>query len=188
MESEELDSLVYAKLQESLKMSSPEQLQISVATLIKLLQNILDHPEDPKYRSIKRTNKAIQSRLLSTPGITELLGVIRFQPVDNETLTLQDISTVEVPLVILQAFESEVKDLLKTEEEKDNEKRQLEIRKQAKEKEEAKKRLLQQAALDRKETKDQLMPTQDSHAIKRAPCQAKTFKDIGVDLNARKGG
>jgi uncharacterized protein (DUF58 family) len=188
MEIEEVDCGIYSRLQESSKITAPEQLQQSLTTLQRLLQNIQDHPEEAKYRSIKRSNKAIQSRLLSIHGMLDILNIVGFRPLDSDTLSIISLDNVDTALVILQAFEAELKDSLKTEEEKDNDRRQLEIRRQAREKEEAKKRLLQQAALDRQESKIQLMPTQDSHAINRGPGQAKTFKDIGVDLNVQKKG
>ena len=183
-----LDSEIYNRLQNLLKANPSSQAQLTVATLLRLLQNINEHPEEAKYRSIKKSNKAIQAKLLTTNGIVELLDLIGFRAVDSDTLTVENIENVEIALIMTQAFESEMKDTLKTEEEKENDKRQLEIKRQMKEKEEAKKRLLEQAALDRKETNNQLMPTQDSRAINRAPVKPKTFKDIGVDLNTPKKG
>ena len=188
MESEEVDTALYSRLQESLKVSSPDQLKIMTATLVKLLQNIFEHPEENKFRSIKKSNKAIQAKLLSIHGVPEMLNLIGFRDIDADTLNIQNIEHIDTALTIIQVFETEIKDSLKTEEEKEHDKRQLEIRRQQKQKEEAKKRLMEQAALDRKETKTQLMPTQDSHAINRGPGQARTFKDIGVDLNKERKG
>ena len=188
MESEDLDSALYSKLQESLKVSPPDQLQTSVVTLQRLLQNINDHPEESKFRSIKRSNKAIQSKLLGVHGMPEILHLIGFRPQDPDTLSLTDTAAVDTALTMLHVFESELREARKSEEEKDNDKRQLEIRRIAKQKEEAKKRLIQQAALDRKETSNQLIPTQDSHAVNRGPGQVTTFKGIGVDLNTAKKG
>ena len=188
MESEDLDSALYSKLQESLKVSPADHLQTSVSTLQRLLQNIADHPEEAKFRSIKKSNKAIQSKLLSIHGMPEILSLIGFRAQDADTLSLTDTASVDTALTMMQVFESELREMRKTEEQKDNDKRQLEIRRHAKQKEEAKKRLMEQAALDRKETNTHLMPTQDSHAVNRGPGQVTTFKGIGVDLNTAKKG
>jgi hypothetical protein len=188
MESEDLDSQLYCLLQASLKLSSPDQLVLSVSTLLKLLQNILTQPAELKFRTIKRSNKVIQTRLLSVPNMSDVLALIGFRPVDADVLQIDCIDSLDIAAAILQSFESELRESMKTEEEKETERRQMEIRKQARAKEDAKKKVLEQAALDRKETGVSLMPTQDSHAVHRGPGQARTFKDIGVDLNAVKKG
>lgn len=188
MESEDLDTALYAKLQESLKTAPPDQVQISVVTLQRLLQNINDHPEEAKFRSIRKSNKVIQAKLLSLDGMGEILNLIGFRPSDADTLVISDVTTIETALIMLQVFESEIKESLKTDQEKEQEKRQLEIRRLAKQKEEAKRKLVEQAALDRKEMNTNLLPTQDSHAVHRGPGQVTTFKKIGVDLNTEKKG
>jgi hypothetical protein len=188
MEVEDLDCQIYSHLQSSQKASDPSHLKVSISTLLRLLQNISDHPSEAKFRSIKRSNKAIQSKLLSVQGISEILTLVGFTAQDTDTLTLSSTQNIETAMVILQAFECELAESLKTEEEKEHERRQQEIRKKAQEKEEHKKRLLEGARLDRQETNTKLMPTQDSVAINRGPGTAKTFKDIGVDLNVQKKG
>ena len=188
MESEDIDSQLYSRLQESSKITPPEQLQVSIATLFKLLQNINDHPEEAKFRSIKRSNKVIQSKLLSTHNMPDILALVGFQPIDSDVIAIQNLEHLDVALTMLQVFQAELADSMKTEEEKEHERKKLEIRRQQTAKEDAKKRLLEQAALDRKETNTKMIPTQDSHAIHRGPGQARTFKDIGVDLNTVKKG
>ena len=188
MEEEGIDCQIYSQLLCSQQTSDPNQLKVSISTLLRLLQNISDNPEEAKYRSVKKSNKVIQTKLLNTPGVLELMNLIGFDQQDADTLTMQNTSNLEVALVMLQAFNCELLDSLKTEEEKEHEKRQQEIRRKAQEKEEHKRRLLEGARLDRQETNTKLMPTQDSVAIIRGPTTAKTFKDIGVDLNVQKKG
>ena len=188
MEEEGIDCQIYSQLLCSQQSCDPNKLKTSVSTLLRLLQNISDHPEEAKYRSVKKSNKTIQTKLLSTPGILELLNLIGFDHQDSDTLTMQNTHNIETAMVMLQVFDSELSEGLKTEEEKEHEKRQQDIKKKAQEKEEHKRRLLEGAKLDRQETNTRLMPTQDSVAIVRGPTTAKTFKDIGVDLNVQKKG
>lgn len=188
MESEDIDSQIYSRLQRSTTLTPADQVKASVSVLTRLLQNISSNPEESKYRSIKKSNKAIQAKLLSVAGMPEILNLIGFVPQDSDTLTIHDISNVETSLIMLQVFDSELAENLKTEEQKENERRLEEIRKKKIEQDEKKKMLLQQAKLDRQETNTKLMPTQDSVAVNRGPTQAKTFKDIGVDLNTQKKG
>lgn len=188
MEEEGIDCQIYSQLLCSQQSCNPTQLKTSIITLLRLLQNISDHPEEAKYRSVKRSNKAIQTKLLNTSGILELMNLIGFDHQDSDTLTIQNTENIETAMIMLQAFDSELSENLKTEEEKEHEKRQQEIRRKAQEKEEHKRRLLEGAKLDRQETNTKLMPTQDSVAIIRGPTTAKTFKDIGVDLNVQKKG
>ena len=188
MESEDIDSKIYSHLQTSKSLAGPDQVKSSVSILTRLLQNINNNPEESKYRSIKKSNKAISAKLLSISNMPEILSLIGFAPQDSDTLTIHDTTNIETALVMLQVFDSELQESLKTEEEKENERRLEEIRKRKLEQDEKKKKLLQDAKLDRQETNTKLMPTQDSVAVNRGPTHATTFKDIGVDLNTQKKG
>ena len=77
----------------------------------------------------------------------------------------------------------------KTPEQRAIEKRDAEIKAKMDAKAAQKRKILEQAELDRKEQAKQLRPTEDSKAVNRAfgsGTQAN-FRDIGVDLN-KKGG
>lgn len=51
----------------------------AVRILLLLLDNILTHPSEAKFRSIRVENKTIKERLLSLEGGNELLCAIGFQ-------------------------------------------------------------------------------------------------------------
>ncbi len=52
--------------------------------MLKLLNNILKNPREEKFRMIKKTNAAIQSKLLSVKGVPELLEALGFISIDEE--------------------------------------------------------------------------------------------------------
>lgn len=45
-----------------------EQQEACYKTLLKLLENVVTNPQEPKFRSIKRTNVVIQAKVLDCPG------------------------------------------------------------------------------------------------------------------------
>ena len=51
--------------------------------LEKLISNIISNPNDPKYRTIKTTNPAIQAKLMSVKGIEKLILMLGYQPRDG---------------------------------------------------------------------------------------------------------
>ena len=55
----------------------PSEYKTALEIMTKLLKNIIEHPEDPKFRVIKKSNAIISSKLLNIPeivGILEILG------------------------------------------------------------------------------------------------------------------
>mmetsp|Transcript_47428 Transcript_47428/g.152282 ORF Transcript_47428/g.152282 Transcript_47428/m.152282 type:complete len:176 (+) Transcript_47428:129-656(+) len=83
--------------------SSAEPLQLALAelkgqngwpaqetcysTLLKLLQNVVDKPEEPKFRSIKATNATIKAKVLDCAGARAFLLAAGFAE-DGDLLTL----------------------------------------------------------------------------------------------------
>ena len=53
--------------------------------LMKLIGNILNTPQDEKFRILKKSNKAIQTKLLSLKGIPELIKALGYTDVDEES-------------------------------------------------------------------------------------------------------
>ncbi|CAB3405783.1 unnamed protein product [Caenorhabditis bovis] len=56
---------------------------IAIETISKYLQNILEHPDEEKYRSIRAGNKAFQERVASAVGGIELLKSVGFTEKEN---------------------------------------------------------------------------------------------------------
>lgn len=47
--------------------------QDSVKTLFKVLDNILSKPNDPKVKTLPKTNKSVQQKILEVPHALEFL-------------------------------------------------------------------------------------------------------------------
>lgn len=58
-----------------------------LAILLKLTSNILSSPDEPKYRTLKRSNKAISSKVLSNPGGAAWLAALGFVGDGDELAT-----------------------------------------------------------------------------------------------------
>lgn len=185
------DSTIYLKLQALTAVNGPATALDAVSILLKLLRNISENPTQEKFRSIKKSNKAIASKLLNCVGILEILQEIGYTELDNDNLvySLNEDERLEITLIMTEVVLHEIQDSMKTEEEKERERRTAELKKQSQAKELQRKMLLDKASLDRKETNNRLLPTQDSHAsVFGAGNHTQTFKSIGMDLNAQKKG
>ena len=189
MESD-FDTRIFAQFQGLATTNTPQTAVTALGILMKLLRNISDSPEEAKFRNIKKSNKAISAKLLSCQGILEILLDIGYTEQDSDTLVyaLDNDERLDIALTLIEVAIQEMQDSLKTDEEKAYEKRMYDLKMQAQAKERERKKLLDQAALDRKEASATMGPTQASHAVQRGPAKSFTYKDIGVDLNARRKG
>ena len=66
---------------EQLLDNPPEVFMDASGLLLKFASNIINNPDNPKYRSIRVGNKIFQSRLLPVNGAVECLFAIGFQEV-----------------------------------------------------------------------------------------------------------
>lgn len=66
---------------EQLLDNSPEVFMDASQLLLKFASNIINNPDNPKYRSIRVGNKIFQSRLLPVNGAVECLFTMGFQEV-----------------------------------------------------------------------------------------------------------
>ena len=57
----------------------PNEYKTAFEVLKKLIDNILNNPEEPKFRVIKKTNLVISSRLLNIPEIIDVLNVLGYE-------------------------------------------------------------------------------------------------------------
>ena len=62
----------------------PNQYKTAFNILFKLLNNILEHPDEPKFRVIKKSNQIISSQLLTIPEITEVLEILGYEEGSGE--------------------------------------------------------------------------------------------------------
>ena len=54
--------------------------------LVKLLGNVLNDPNNTKYRAVKLTNKTIQEKLLPAAGAFEILFSVGFEEADDKLI------------------------------------------------------------------------------------------------------
>lgn len=67
----------------------------AVRIILLLLDNIINHPNENKYRTIRIENKTIKEKLLTLEGCVELLTSIGFQRSDDQ-YTLPNDSSLEL--------------------------------------------------------------------------------------------
>eukprot|EP00931_Biecheleriopsis_adriatica_P119523 TRINITY_DN94753_c0_g1_i1.p1 TRINITY_DN94753_c0_g1~~TRINITY_DN94753_c0_g1_i1.p1 ORF type:complete len:392 (+),score=87.08 TRINITY_DN94753_c0_g1_i1:117-1292(+) len=79
--------------------------EASYGLLLRLLQNALDNPGEPKFRSVKRTSAALKSKLLDCPGGTEALIAAGFREESDAFVLAEDIptDTLRTSLQIVQS-------------------------------------------------------------------------------------
>ena len=80
---------------------SPTALKI----LSKLLTNVTENPQEEKYRTVKTTNKAIQSKLLSVDGARDVLIALGFVDLGDMLVLIDpsedDLATVQEGLAVI---------------------------------------------------------------------------------------
>ena len=117
---EEFDTRLHATLSGLTNQNQPEAVADALGILLKLLQNIATHPEEAKFRAVKKTNKVIASKLLSCTGILQILTDVGFVDLDRETMAYQlhGDDRLEQAAVLTEVALHEIRDSLKTEEQK----------------------------------------------------------------------
>lgn len=173
---------------------SEAEASSALSIIHKLLENMVTHPEERKFRSINKANKVLAAKVFSLSSAEELLRAAGFQAQEGaDTLTYgsEDLSAAEDADTLIQVALSELSEaLMSVEERKEFEmrrKRDQEIKAKMRQQQDAKRRILEEAKQDRLEASKKLMPTQDSKPTQRGCGKQISYGDIGVDLN-RKGG
>ena len=62
-----------------LPLNSPKEVQDMKHVLTKIVENVLAHPEEPKYRSLRLSNKALRSKIFDRSGGAEVMRVLNFR-------------------------------------------------------------------------------------------------------------
>jgi hypothetical protein len=166
-----------------------ERLIDAVKLLIKLLENIENNPVEEKFRSVKKTNATLQSKLFCFSGIEQIFRELGFVEDDEFfRFTSQSIQPISQALIFLRAEEVQLQNHApQTEEAK---KRIAEIDAGYRRKEEEKQKLMEQMKRDRMDKKADLEahPIQDSKANKLAfGAKMITSKDLNPDMDKQGG-
>eukprot|EP01017_Pseudomicrothorax_dubius_P019816 TRINITY_DN2185_c0_g1_i1.p1 TRINITY_DN2185_c0_g1~~TRINITY_DN2185_c0_g1_i1.p1 ORF type:complete len:188 (+),score=48.67 TRINITY_DN2185_c0_g1_i1:344-907(+) len=186
---EGVESRVMSTLKK-ITLNNPDDAVIEAYDLLfKLLSNIITNPAENKFRTIKPTNQTLRTKLFNVKYVEELLQALGFTMVDgNYVYTSQNLSPLGIAVTDVMAAQTSIKENRMSPEEKAKKAAFEEYkRKQERDHAEAEK-LLKQFEADRKETKDRLPATDSIANATHYGARNATFKDIGVDLCAQKGG
>ena len=66
----------------------PDNYRQAFEILIKLFNNIINHPTEQRYRNFKKTNEIIKTKVLIIPEILSLLEVLGYSASDNPELLI----------------------------------------------------------------------------------------------------
>merc|ERR1712174_186715 len=67
-----------SSLKKKYKDENPEGLKTCLSTLKIYIKNLMENPQDPKFKKLKLENKAFQSRIAPYEGAIEFLDVMGF--------------------------------------------------------------------------------------------------------------
>lgn len=159
--------------------------------LMKLLSNIVGSPEVTKFRSVKKTNKTIQAKLLQCTGILELFAMLGFTPLEDTLVFLGDnTENLELTVAMIEGRMEEMQQAQQAAAQRPPEEAKAAPAKTDYSKlSEEKRRLMEQFELDRRETALRRAPQEGSkgNQLNFGGGKKSCFKDIGVDIN-KKGG
>jgi hypothetical protein len=166
-----------------------ERLIEAVRVIVKLFENIENNPVDVKYRSVKRTNATLQSKVFCFSGIENLFRELGFVE-DGEffRFTGQSITPISQALILLRAQEVVLQDHAPMSAEAQLRHDQIDA--EFRLKEEEKRKLMEQMKQDRKDKEAEFKanPIKDGKANKLCfGAKMVTSKDLNPNMN-QKGG
>ena len=82
---------------------SPEGLVDTISTLRKIFDNIIQHPNDEKYRQIRLANKTFSSKVWRYPACEKLMKMSGWV-VEDDHVRLRDYSHVHIVSQLLESF------------------------------------------------------------------------------------
>ena len=94
--------MISKQLDELVTSLSPEDREV---TLRRIFDNIIQHPNDDKYRQIKLTSKIFSSKVWQYPAGEELMKMSGWV-VEDDHVRLRDDSCVQIVLQLLTSFSS----------------------------------------------------------------------------------
>ncbi|CAL0319995.1 unnamed protein product [Lupinus luteus] len=91
---------VYNRLQNALELlrgdTSSMQTASSLQTLLKIIRNVIEHPEETKYKRLRKANPVIQNNILNNKAALEILLLVGF----SEDTVLDNLGKAEAYLVL----------------------------------------------------------------------------------------
>ena len=124
-----------------------------------LFNNIINNPDEDKFKIFKKTNGNIQLKVLIIKECRNLIDILGYEELDEERLVFKgDIKRLKYATYVLKKHMLKIDEILEEEKRKEEEKRQEEIKKQIDEANKLylqqkleKEKLLEQCKNDRKE-------------------------------------
>ena len=95
--------MISKQLDELFASLSPEDRETTLSTLRRIFDNIIQHPNDDKYRQIKLTDETFSSKVWQYPAGEELMKISGWVVEDNH-VRLRDDSCVQIVLQLLTSF------------------------------------------------------------------------------------
>ena len=101
----QLANRISKQLDELVTSLSPEDREATLSTLRRIFDNIIQHPNDDKYRQIKLTNEKFSSKVWQYPAGEELMKMSGWV-VEDDHVRLRNDSCVQIVLQLLTSFSS----------------------------------------------------------------------------------
>jgi hypothetical protein len=170
-----------------------EELFQALQLLQKILQNIVKNPKEEKYRSVKKSNATLQKKLFYISEIEGFLDAIGFTRVDDALVFTGDnfrlletaASTIENQVERIRDRHLTKADKEAMEKEKFLEERRKQVEAELEAKRIQEEKLKQMMELDKKELEKREKPKDSKANQVEFGANSKTWKDIGVNLNAQ---
>lgn len=182
----------------------PTDALVTVETLLKIIQNVLDHPAAENYRRLRTANKTFQQRVWRHSAAQELMAAIGWIEVEGDVVLPSDIVPQEA-VIALTKLKSLLEEQLKTtsgassdqtsqheptptttastESAISHQERMRKLKETQKRVEEEKRRIAEQIKADRQEASKKESRASHGRQLKFGG-KLNRFEDIGVDLNA----
>ena len=99
----QLERTISKQLNNLVTSLSPKDQEATLSTLKRIFDNIIQHPNDDKYRQIKLTNETFTSKVWQYPAGEELMKMSRWV-VEGDHVRLRDDSCIQTVSQLLKSF------------------------------------------------------------------------------------
>ena len=99
----QLERMISKQLDNLVTSLSPKDQEVTLSTLKRIFDNIIQHPNDDKYRQIKLTDETFTSKVWYYPAGEELMKMSRWE-VEGDHVRLRDDSCVQIVSQLLKSF------------------------------------------------------------------------------------
>ena len=99
----QLERMISKQLNKFVTSLSPKDQEATLSTLKRIFDNIIQHPNDDKYRQIKLTSKTFTSKVWQYPAGKELMKMSGWV-VEGDHVRLRDDSCVQIVSQLLKSF------------------------------------------------------------------------------------